>query len=181
MVHIQMTVEGFVLSDPYPPNVIIVMPCVNSRCSAQNERKGSGRLYGRAPCRKLDSDLRRSVQIHLLDGFSGFEKIESLNLTAGDSGHAYTHEGIVLCGHFPFFAQVVKVRKACLECTKERGCLTPLIEVILRGDIRDIYLAQVTELEWAQRYLTAGISTPVVIVGEIESGLSGTGGLDLAP
>src|SRR5262245_46082828 len=143
----KVRIQGFIFADPHPPQVVVTMPCVDSRRSSQHQRRSARGLDGGAPRCKLNFNLRRHFVVHSPYFVGGFLHIEPWYFSARNAGHAHTDEGFVFRCGFPYFSEVVKIREPSLERSEKSSGQRPFVQVMLVGYIRYVDLAKIAKLK----------------------------------
>ena len=142
-------------------------------CS-QGQTRGSRRFHAGCTGCLVDANRLGNTGIFF---FHYVRSIRQTNVvlehtTRSNTCHRHADESIPLCGSLPDWAKIMEVCVACLECADEGGSPHPLFQIILPCDVADIYFGQVTKLEWSQANLTAWVSSPDLIVRQIDARLA---------
>ena len=147
----KVPINWLIFANSDSADIIIVVPGVDAAGCSQGQTRGSRRFYAGCTGCLIDANGFRNTDIFFFHNIGSVRQTNVIleHTTRSDACHRHADEGIPLCRSLPDWAKIMKVCVARLECADEGGSPHPLFQVILSGDVADIYFCQITELEWS--------------------------------
>src|SRR5690606_320442 len=131
----QVLIQGFILPDPDPSEVVVIVPCMNTRRSTEDKRRSTRWFYRCASRGEFNFDTSRDVKVGSFHLLRCLAKIQLQHASARNTSHAHSNECFILGCSLPDFTEIVKVGETRLQCSKERGRACTRIQVFLVNNI----------------------------------------------